>query len=356
IYDKNTKKDWTNFLRKGGVSPVHVVELSHLLLMSVDMQDTPFKQSEFAIINSTGRDDFRREKTLVVKDNQDLTLRLKLHYYNVPDSGGAFKITVYSPYVILNRTGLELDIRSKTYFGAAKSAAGQTTFSNSDEARKAVPFMFSYPTDDQKNRALIKVEGSGWSKPVSFEAIGSTTDVTVAAESGRSEMHVGLTVEEGEGKYKLTKVITIAPRFVVRNKLGEDLNIREPGSSDVTTLKPQDLHPLRFLRQSSGQQLCLCFPGVNNNWSSPFNIANVGSVHVKLAKAGERQKLIRVEILMENATIFLHISHETKHWPFSIRNESDVEFIFWQANPNVDEDEDERTSGWKPIRYRLPPR
>ncbi|TIA11816.1 vacuolar protein sorting-associated protein 13 [Aureobasidium pullulans] len=356
IYDKNTKKDWTNFLRKGGVSPVHVVELSHLLLMSVDMQDTPFKQSEFAIINSTGRDDFRREKTLVVKDNQDLTLRLKLHYYNVPDSGGAFKITIYSPYVVLNRTGLGLDIRSKTYFGAAKSAAGQTTFSNSDEARKAVPFMFSYPTDDQKNRALIKVDGSTWSKPVSFEAIGSTTDVTVAAESGRSEMHVGLTVEEGEGKYKLTKVITIAPRFVVRNKLGEDLNIREPGSSDVTTLKPQDLHPLRFLRQSGGQQLCLCFPGVNNNWSSPFNIANVGSVHVKLAKAGERQKLIRVEILMEDATIFLHISHETKHWPFSIRNESDVEFIFWQANPNVDEDEDERTSGWKPIRYRLPPR
>ena len=40
IYDKNTKKDWTNFLRKGGLSPVHVVELSHLLLLSIDMQDT----------------------------------------------------------------------------------------------------------------------------------------------------------------------------------------------------------------------------------------------------------------------------------------------------------------------------
>ena len=80
IYDKNTKKDWTNFLRKGGISPVHVVELSHLLLMSVDMQDTPFKPSEFAIINSSDREDFRREKTLVVKDNHELTLRLKLHY------------------------------------------------------------------------------------------------------------------------------------------------------------------------------------------------------------------------------------------------------------------------------------
>ncbi|GAB7347666.1 hypothetical protein MBLNU459_g4530t1 [Dothideomycetes sp. NU459] len=356
IYDKNTKKDWTNFLRKGGVSPVHVVELSHLLLMSVDMQDTPFKQSEFAIINSSDREDFRREKNLVVKDNTDLTLRLKLHYYNIPDSGGAFKITVYSPYVILNRTGLELDVRSKAFFGATKSAAGQTTFSNNDEARKALPFMFSYPTDDRKNRALLKVGDSAWSKPQSFDAIGSTIDVALPADSGRSEMHCGLTVEEGEGKYKLTKVVTIAPRFVVKNRLTEDVMFREPGSPDVTTLKPGDLHPLRFLRQTAGQQLCLCFPGVNNNWSSPFNIANVGSVHVKLAKSGERQKLIRVEILMEDATIFLHVSLETKHWPFSMRNESDVEFLFWQANPNVDEDEEDRNSGWKPIRYRLPPR
>jgi vacuolar protein sorting-associated protein 13A/C len=80
IYDSNTKKDWTNFLRKGGVSPVHVVELSHLLLISVDMQDTPFKPSKFGIINSTDRESFRREKRLEVKDNNDLTLYLNMHF------------------------------------------------------------------------------------------------------------------------------------------------------------------------------------------------------------------------------------------------------------------------------------
>jgi vacuolar protein sorting-associated protein 13A/C len=80
IYDSNTKKDWTNFLRKGGVSPVHVVELSHLLLISVDMQDTPFRPSKFGIINSTDRESFRREKTLEVKDNKDLTLHLNMHF------------------------------------------------------------------------------------------------------------------------------------------------------------------------------------------------------------------------------------------------------------------------------------
>ncbi|KAI5362557.1 putative vacuolar protein sorting-associated protein [Septoria linicola] len=357
IYDKNTKKDWTNFLRKGGVSPVHVVELSHLLLLSIDMQDTPFKASEFAIINTNDKNDFQREKTMTVKDNNNIDLRLKLHYYNVPDSGGAFKITIYSPYVVLNRTGLELDIRSKAYFGATSRAAGQSTFANTeDDARKAKPFMFSFPTDDRKNRAVIKVGNSAWSQPVSFDAIGANVDVKLPAESGRAEMHCGLTVAEGEGKYKLTKVVSVTPRFIVKNKLSEDIQIREPGSSEATTLQAGELHPLRFLKQTTGQQLSLCFPGVNNSWSSPFDIANMGSVHVKLAKAGERQRLIRVEVLLENACIYLHLSLETKHWPFSMRNESDQEFLFWQANPNVDEDEEDRTSGWKPVRYRLPGR
>lgn len=80
IYDKNTKKNWTNFLRKGGVSPVHVVELSHLLLLNIHMQDTLFKESEFAVINSSAQEDFRWEKVLAVKDKENNQLNLKLHY------------------------------------------------------------------------------------------------------------------------------------------------------------------------------------------------------------------------------------------------------------------------------------
>ncbi|KZF24832.1 vacuolar protein sorting-associated protein 13 [Xylona heveae TC161] len=357
IYDKNTKKDWTNFLRKGGVSPVHVIELSHLLLMSIHMEDTVFKQSEFSIINSPNQDDFRREDTITVKDAEGLPLRLKLHYYNIPDSGGAFKVAVYSPYLVLNKTGLDLNIRSKSLLGSAKSAAGQNFNETADrDARRVQPYMFSYPTDDRKNRALIKVGDTGWSKPQSFEAIGSTFDVALPSQTSKTEMHIGVSVDEGEGKYNLTKVVTLAPRFILKNKLNEDLNIREPGSSEVMTISPGGLLPLRFLRQGVEKQLCLCFPGMNNQWSSPFFISNVGSVHVKIAKAGQRQRLIRVEILMEKSTIFLHLSLETKHWPFSMRNESDTEFMFYQSNPNLDEDEEDRGSGWRPIRYRLPPR
>ncbi|RAL67957.1 hypothetical protein DID88_008681 [Monilinia fructigena] len=339
IYDKNTKKDWTNFLRKGGLSPVHVVELSHLLLMSIDMQDTVFKASEFAIINSNNQNDFRKETALVCKDRDGLSLNLRLHYFKIPDSGGAFRVTVYSPY-------------------QAKTAAGQGfhTDSADSERRKALPYMFAYGGDDQRNRVLLKVGDSNWSKPQSFDAIGSNVDVVLPSAKNNTEIHVGITIEAGDGKYKMTKVVTLAPRFVLKNQMSEEINVREPGSSELWSLKPQALEPLHFLQKSPVKQLTLCFPGLNNQWSSPFTISNLGTTHVKLAKAGQRQKLIRIEVLMENATIFLHISAETKNWPFSMRNESDTEFMFFQANPNLDDEDAEDRSGWRPIRYRLPPR
>ncbi|KAF5009616.1 hypothetical protein FDECE_4176 [Fusarium decemcellulare] len=358
IYDKNTKKDWTNFLRKGGVSPVHVVELSHLLLLSVDMQDTVFKASDFSIINPGNNEDFRKEGRLVVKDDQGLPLNLSLHYFKIPNSGGAFKVTVYSPYVVLNKTGVDVRVRAKGFLQQAKPAAGQfPLMDTSDQDRpKALPFMFSYGSDDHRNRALLKIADSEWSKPQSFDAIGSTSEVVLNSPTKNKEIHVGITVKSGEGKYKMTKVVTLAPRFVLHNKLGEEILVRESSSSGYLTLGQSALQPLHFMQKSKVKQLCLCYPGVNNQWTSPFNIADIGTTHVKIAKAGQRQFLVRVEILMEDSTVFLNLSMETKNWPFSMRNESDTEFMFWQANPNIDEEGVEDRSGWRQIRYRLPPR
>jgi vacuolar protein sorting-associated protein 13A/C len=250
-----------------------------------------------------------------------------------------------------------MNVQSKSMFSTARSAAGQgMSMESSPGSRKALPYMFSFPNDDHKNRAVIKVGGSAWSKPQSFDAIGSNFDAVLPSQDSKSELHVGISVSEGEGKYKLTRIVTITPRFVIKNKIAEVMQVREPGSSNIMEVGTGELLPLRFLQLTIEKQICLCFPGVNNQWSSPFSISNVGTMHVKLAKAGQRQRLIRVEVIMEDATIFLHLSIETKHWPFSMRNESDTEFMFYQTNPNVTEDEDERVSGWRPIRYRLPPR
>ncbi|KXJ86769.1 hypothetical protein Micbo1qcDRAFT_218953 [Microdochium bolleyi] len=361
VYDKNAQRDWSNFLRKGGESPIHMIELSHLLLVSIDMQDTQFKASEYSIVNAPQGSDFRKEHKIICKDEEGLPLSLRFHYYKVPDGGGAFKVTVYSPYVVLNKTGLGMGLRAKQFLQQAKRVAGESSLGKAvgRERTKALPFMFSFGSDDQRNRAVLKIGDSEWSKPQSFDAIGSTAEIVLPSTQKDTEINAGITVDAGEGKYKLTKVVTIAPRFVVKNKLGEDIHLRQPGSSDFLTAESGSLQPLHFLQRSKEKQLMLCYSGVDNQWSSPFNISDVGTTHIKIAKAGQRQKLIRVEILMEDATIFLHISLETKAWPFSMRNESDTEFTFFQADPNrihESHDGDGDRSGWRQIRYRLPPR
>lgn len=96
IYDKNTDQNWRSYLRKGGVMPVHSVELSHFVLLNVDVQDTGnllavfmdpdidllvvFKPSDFAIINTDGHSDFNIESRLTLCDKHDRKLDLRLNY------------------------------------------------------------------------------------------------------------------------------------------------------------------------------------------------------------------------------------------------------------------------------------
>ena len=81
------------------------------------------------------------------------------------------------------------------------------------------------------------------------------------------ETHVGLSWTEGLGKYKLTKVITLAPRFLIKNNLSEAMCFREhsvvPHGRSV--LEPGDRVPLYTLR-TRDKLLTVAFPGMNNQW------------------------------------------------------------------------------------------
>lgn len=47
-----------------------------------------------------------------------------------PKSGGAFKVQVYSPYIIMNKTGLPFDLAAKTWTGGQKPVAGRDAFAS----------------------------------------------------------------------------------------------------------------------------------------------------------------------------------------------------------------------------------
>lgn len=86
--------------------------------------------------------------------------------------------------------------------------------------------------------------------------------------SKNEEMHIGLSWAEGLGKYKLSKVVTLAPRFIVKNVTSRSLSFREPGVplQSGSTLEPGQQAPLTTLRSGMDGLLTFAYSGLNAKW------------------------------------------------------------------------------------------
>ncbi|KAF8078623.1 vacuolar protein sorting-associated protein 13, partial [Lyophyllum atratum] len=328
IYDKDTDQNWRSYLRKGGVMPVHSVELSHFVLLNVDVQDTVFKPSEFAIINTDGHSDFDIEKRLTLQDEQNRKLDLRLNYVRYPESGGAFKVQIYCPYIVINKTGLPFSIKSaRSTRAGSKDVAGDVRPAISES-------VLSHPHENSQEY-IFKIDDSAWSKIISLEAPAAETALVIDSQKRKTdEIHVGLTWSEGLGKYKLTKVITLAPRFLIKNNLSEAISFRERGvpPRERSVLKPGERQSIQVLRAGEEKLLTIAYPGLNAQWSPPINIEDIGTVHFRLRASGDTSlRLIRADVQIEGSTIFIFFS-VAEDWPFAIENESDYVVKFYQQD------------------------
>ncbi|KAH7345058.1 hypothetical protein B0J17DRAFT_763771 [Rhizoctonia solani] len=324
VYDKNSGLNWISFLRRGGIMPVHSVELTHLLLLNIDAQDSGFAESSFAIINADTDADFDIEKTLTLSDKEGRKLDVRLNYVRHPDSGGAVKIQIYSPFIMINKTGLRFALRASR---PTRSTAREVAVGDSSALTKPTPFMFSHSSKGG-NEFSISVAGSSWSTPVNFESLRTETEIVMRA-SKSEDIHIGISWAEGLGKYKLSKVVTLAPRFIVKNMTSRQLSFREHGVQlqSGSTLDPGGQSQLMHLRTGMDGLLTFAYAGLNAKWSAPINIQDIGRVHLRMptpeSEHHHNPHLLRTEIALEGSTMFIILSRETGPWPFKIDNQSD---------------------------------
>ncbi|KAI0033184.1 hypothetical protein K488DRAFT_78064 [Vararia minispora EC-137] len=329
VYDKDSNQNWRSFLRKGGVMPVHSVELEHLVLLNVEIQESAFKASDFAIINTDNQSDFEVEKSLTLADNHGRKLDLKLNYIKYPDSGGAFKVQIYSPYLVINKTGLPFGIRAVRRAGAPVDVAGD---SRVEVLSGPTPFLLSHVNDDGKE-FVFRIGSSSWSRTISLDAPSAETELVMTSETKVQEHHIGLSWTVGLGKYKLTKVITLAPRFLVKNNIGTAIKIREHCEETPSTLGAGQQMPLFAMKASMGKLLTVAWPGIDATWSPPFSIVDIGSVYLRVKEPGQRGSvlLVRVDVKVDGAVIFITFNPAENDWPFTIENDSNHPITFWQA-------------------------
>ncbi|KAI9208534.1 uncharacterized protein BJ171DRAFT_577633 [Polychytrium aggregatum] len=199
--------------------------------------------------------------------------------------------------------------------------------------QKVEPLMFSYSSYDHPSQTQIKVGNSEWSKRISFEAVGSSFDVGIPLQN-QGQIHIGVNVKEGEGKYFLTKVVTLTPRYMIKNNLSEELHFKQVGTDVSQVLQPGVAFPLTTIISSGrNPHLTVRLGGIMNTWSSPFSINLIGRIHVKLGLAGsEAEDLIRADIIVEGATVFVVFAKETGRWPFRIDNQCSCNVAIWQQH------------------------
>lgn len=331
LFDKNLNHNWSSFLRRGGVSPVHVVELSHLLLLSVELDNNVYSPSEFAIIASDNPDDFQVEHKLQLADSANHKLELQLHYHSYPDSGGAFKVQIYAPYIFLNQSQLPVAIRARPWAGASRMVAGQEPGANALEDKSCKPFLISR-FHERRNRFLLRAGDSQWSKPLSFDVIGSEVEVAIRSAEADREAHFGLSIEDGLGKFKLSKVVKLAPRYMVWNTLKEAVHLREAGGGESLRIEAGSQVPLHWLHVNSSKQAMFAYAGAEGHWTAPFNINDVGNVFLRISRGDGRQQLLQVEVLVSSSTIFIKLTRQDGPWPFQLRNESEFTVAFRQCS------------------------
>jgi vacuolar protein sorting-associated protein 13A/C len=80
LYDKRLQEKFENRIKVGESSPVHSIELSHLLLMAVEVFGVNYGGSEYSVINPDDPREFHREERLNLKDRRGGRLHLGLHY------------------------------------------------------------------------------------------------------------------------------------------------------------------------------------------------------------------------------------------------------------------------------------
>ena len=107
---------------------------------------------------------------------------------------------------------------------------------------------------------------------LSMEAPATEMELVATSQRQKSqEYHVGVLWMEGLGKYKLTKVITLTPCFLINNNLSETISFQEHGVApkDWAIIKPGQRSALQIMHASQEKLLTVVFPGLNAQWYIP---------------------------------------------------------------------------------------
>ncbi|RCH94872.1 hypothetical protein CU097_000818, partial [Rhizopus azygosporus] len=317
------------FIQHGQKAHIHSLKSDATLKVQLDLKSDKYKPSETAIITTTPNYNSVGNKLTII-DQDDVLTNLRMHVSRTVNAIDSLYIGIYAPYLIINKFGLPISLRPRQTYRQSKQRVEQIPAYK--EGEQIVPVLFSYDDIDYHNRAQISIDGSKWSDPISFEAVGNSQDVTLFSKADSYATHAGIKVEEGTNALRLTKIVSIMPRYILKNNMEVNLELCEFSTDHVINIQPGQKMALYQTSKSSVRWLCLRLQEPDRRWSCPINIQDIGKTYVKVDR-GENATpyLVRVSVEIRDSTIFATFN-EDDEWPYYIVNDSSVDLEFAQED------------------------
>ncbi|KAF5273971.1 hypothetical protein FQA39_LY01087 [Lamprigera yunnana] len=282
-----------------------------------------------------------------IRLEDNVNRKLYLQTAIVPYSEARIKVTISAPYWIINKTGLPLVFRQK---GVSSETAGQ--FEEHEIARMVAPLLFSFSDPDASPSIMIRVGNAvvpqgnpQWCQDFDLQRGVKVRKLRVTLRDGQSDLVylIGIEVRTGRGRYRSTNIVTISPRFQLHNKSSYNLmfaqscfatTVSDP-SAEKTYLKvvPDCYIPYHWRRLDKDQLLCVLICDIPNCcWSGGFKIDKTDSMHLNIRDVHFRMYFLRLEIVLQGATVFVVFTDADKMPPpIRVDNFSEVPITFAQS-------------------------
>jgi vacuolar protein sorting-associated protein 13A/C len=139
---------------------------------------------------------------------------------------------------------------------------------------------------------------------MSFEPVSADMQIVMPSSDGSRDAYVGLSYAEGLGKvsatprltqrahtfqYKLSKVITIAPRFLIKNTFSYPIKVRQHSTDHVIDIKPAERKAYIELHNRAPPQLSIAFDEPNLKWCVAHNMFSLIAQVCSFQHGGHRQ-------------------------------------------------------------------
>lgn len=261
--------------------------------------------------------------------------------------GGSIRISIYAPYWMINSTGIPLIFKQEA---VPHDMAGQ--FDEHEMARSLTPLLFSFSDREAPTRCQMRIgrgyqPGSGkpvWSNSFSLDSPREFKRVHARQGGSRPDKvyDIGIDVRFGKGRYRDTRIVTLATRYQLENRTPHTLAfsqrhfVREQGTQNpegALTALPGALVLFHWSRTDLDQLLCIRLNDVSHcQWSGGFRIDRDDSFHINMRSLSGCSLFVRVEVMLKGATFYVLFTDASQlPPPFRIDNLSEVPITFFHS-------------------------